>query len=55
MRGGPIAPYGGKMKDVLGKGVSWLVVLEEKAINMQKTYLSLLKKPYYTYNKHYSK
>ena len=34
MRGGPTSPYGGETKDVLGKGVSWLVVLEDEAIIM---------------------
>ena len=30
MRGGPTSPYEGKTKDVLGKGVSWLVVPKVK-------------------------
>ena len=34
MRGGPTYPYGGNTKDMLGKGVSWLVVSEGEAITM---------------------
>ena len=34
MRGGPTSPYGGNTKDMLGKGVSWSVVLEGEAITI---------------------